>query len=61
MWRFNRINPLAIYDCEDWLLWVIADPADALDDEWNVWEIYGRDGLRLYEYYGQAGNWKSTP
>ena len=57
MWRFYRINPLAIYDCEDRLLWLIADPADELDNEWNVWEIYDRDGLRLYEYYEWWGRW----
>ena len=57
MWRFQRVDQHAVYDCELFLLWFIPDPDGEREDDWNIWEIYDSDGLYLLEYYAWWGCW----
>ena len=57
MWRFQRVDQHAVYDCELFLLWFIADPDGEREDDWNIWEIYDSDGLYLLQYYYWWGYW----
>ena len=57
MWRFQRVDQHAVYDCELFLLWFIGDPDGEREDDWNIWEIYDSDGLYLLQYYYWWGHW----